>query len=76
MEELIFRNNVYQLSGVDVATMTKHRWLNKNGEHYIHFWELKNGNVYYSQRVNGVEYTMCEIMCSIYDLNINQVVTL
>ena len=76
MEELAFRNNVYQLSGVDVATMTKHRWLNKNGEHYIHFWELKNGNVYYSQRVNGVEYTMCEIMCSIYDLDINQVVTL
>jgi hypothetical protein len=56
--------------------MTKHRWLTKNGEHYIHFWELKNGNVYYSQRVNGVEYTMCEIMCSIYDLDINQVVTL
>ena len=76
MEELVFRNNVYQLSGVDVATMTKHRWLNKNGEHYIHFWELKNGNVYYSQMVNGESYTMCEIMCSIYDLDINQVVTL
>ena len=76
MEELVFRNNVYQLSRVDVATMTKHRWLTKNGEHYIHFWELKNGNVYYSQRVNGVEYNVCEIMCSIYDLNINQVVIL
>ena len=76
MEELVFRNNVYQLSRVDVATMTKHRWLTKNGEHYIHFWELKNGNVYYSQRVNGVEYTMCEIMQSIYDLKIEQVVTL
>ena len=76
MEELVFRNNVYQLSKVDVATMTKHRWLTKNGEHYIHFWELKNGNVYYSQMINGVEYNACEIMCSIYDLNINQVVTL
>ena len=76
MEELIFRNNVYQLSGVDVATMTKHRWLTKNGEHYIHFFELKNVNVRYYQIINGVEYTMCEIMCSIYDLDINQVVTL
>ena len=76
MEELIYRNNVYQLSGVDVATMTKHRWLKKNGEHYIHFWELKNGNVYYSKMINGVEYNVCEIMCSIYDLDINQVVTL
>ena len=76
MEELIFRNNVYQLSGVDVATMTKHRWLTKNGEHYIHFLELKNGNVRYYQMINGVEYTMCEIMCSIYDLDINQVFTL
>ena len=76
MEELVFRNNVYQLSGVDVATMTKHRWLKKNGEHYIHFLELKNGNVRYYQMINGVEYTMCEIMCSIYDLDINQVVTL
>ena len=76
MEELIFRNNVYQLSGVDVATMTKHRWLTKNGEHYIHFLELKNGNVRYYQMINGVVYTMCEIMCSIYDLDINQVVTL
>lgn len=76
MEELIYRNNVYQLSGVDVATMTKHRWLTKNGEHYIHFWELKNGNVYYSQIINGKEYNVCEIMCSIYDLKIEQVVTL
>ena len=76
MEELVYRNNVYQLSGVDVATMTKHRWLAKNGEHYIHFWELKNGNVYYSKIINGESYTMCEIMCSIYDLDINQVVTL
>ena len=76
MEELLYRNNAYTLSGVEVATMTKHRWLTKNGEHYIHFWELKNGNVRYSQRVNGVEYTMCEIMCSIYDLKIEWVVTL
>ena len=30
MEELVFRNNAYQLSKVDVATMTKHRWLKKN----------------------------------------------
>ena len=76
MEELVFRNNVYQLSKVDVATMTKHRWLTKNGEHCIHFFFFLNENVYYSQMINGVEYTMCEIMCSIYDLNINQVVTL
>ena len=76
MEELAYRNNVYQLSGVDVATITKHRWLTKNGLPYIHFWELKNGNVYYSKIINGETYTMCEIMCSIYDLDINQVVTL
>ena len=76
MEELVYRNNVYRLSGVEVATMTKHRWLTKNGAPYIHFWELKNGNVYYSQVINGKEYNMCEIMVSIYDLKIEQVVTL
>ena len=76
MEELIFRNNVYQLSGVDVATMTKHRWLKKTRAHHIHLWKLKNGYARYPKMINCVEYTMCEIMCSIYDLDINQVVTL
>ena len=42
----------------------------------IVFKSWKQFNVYYSQMVNGVEYNVCEIMCSIYDLDINQVVTL